>query len=60
MRTDLTRALNALDWYKEMSESMARYSIAGNTTAMMAVVQALALDAGKRAELAIKSLEELL
>lgn len=37
-----------LQWYAEQAEALARYSASKNSEAMMAVVAALILDAGRR------------
>lgn len=43
-----TSMRNALEWYAEQAEAMARYAAAENYEAMLAVAKALELDAGKR------------
>jgi hypothetical protein len=43
----------ALEWYKDAAEAIARHSIVINTTALEATVTTLGLDAGQRAEQAL-------
>jgi hypothetical protein len=55
-----TSMKNALEWYQEQAEAAARHSIQVNTEALMAIVQALALDAGSRAKTALTANADLL
>lgn len=48
----------ALEWYREQADAAARHSIKSNPVALMAIIQALALDAGARATKAISALDE--
>lgn len=60
-RKNRDAAREALEWYREQASSMARYASAkpANTTAMMAITQALALDAGERANAAMFKADEI-
>jgi hypothetical protein len=55
-----TSMKNALEWYQEQAEAAARHSIQVNTEALMAIVQALALDEGSRAKTALTANADLL
>lgn len=55
--TLLDAARQALEWYRSEAEAIAKHFAAGNDMAVLASVQVLSLDGGRRAEVALAEAE---